>query len=521
MKAKLGHVKSFIQENMVLILVVIFGVVLCYGKHAITTNIGIDTEQYVLGIYGKDWVIEQLGRFGHYYSIMLLNLWHYNPYMNGIAFLIIFSLAILAWCYTFYMISGNTGKWRYLLFSIIFMTSPLWATQFYFSLQQGAIALLFQAVSFISLFDFLLYGKENSIALNVIELIISLLLATYAIGTYQSFPGLHLTEAAACLLLMFDRMTNDESLQDVHKCFWKKTGIVVVHFLVSYCAYMLICKVMKWGTSDYLQVKWGKKPVREIIGNLYRDFKNIVFGKDVYAGYILLVSLILLLILVVKFFLSKKNIWLKFDYIIMIIGNVICMIALNIVIGGIPADRARLPVTFTVAFLGMYSFYMIWKMLPASYLQKMIVLITGIVMVISIGSQLERSQTLFYTDDICNMQQYEVGADIIHEIGLLGGNDQANVIFVGKWVAPLNPSCLRQGPIGASSFEWDYQKKKPTNGSRRACLYLCAAFGKQYNVNYDKKTQKAAKKMAKDMPCYPSEGYIQKIDDTFVIKLSN
>ena len=138
---------------------------------------------------------------------------------------------------------------------------------------------------------------------------------------------------------------------------------------------------------------------------------------------------------------------------------------------------------------------------------------------VSVWTQLGRCQRLFYTDDICNMQEYEVGQDIVKEIEALGGDSQARLIFFGKWDAPLNDSCLKQGIIGVSSFKWDYYKKKPASGTRRSTLYLRAAFGKMYEIVSDEQQQAAAIQLAANAPSYPQEGYIQKMDDIFGIKL--
>ena len=521
MKEKIDSLKSFTENHRLLIGFTFLAVLVCYGSHALSMNIGIDTEQYISGIYAKPWVIGALGRFGYYYSIMMLNLGHYNPYMNGVAFLLIFSLAILAWCYAFYKISGKNGKIQYVIFAAIFLTNPLWATHFYFSLQQGAVAfaLLLQAVAFILLFDFLINGERNTKIKNIWEVVLSIALALYAVGTYQSFPGLHLSEAAACLMLLFERMLKEENSVETHKKFWKKMLAVIVHFLFTYLLYTALCKIMNWGTSDYLQLKWGKRPVAKILWSIGRDFKNILVGGDVYAGYALLVSCILFLILVWKALRSKMNIWLKLDYLLLVAGNFLCMLALNIVIGEIPADRARLPVAFGVAFLGMYTLSRIWEAVPQSYIRNGVIIAAGAAMAVSVACQLSRSQTLFYTEDVCNAQQFEVGADIVRQIEMLGGNNQSTVVFTGKWSAPLNPSCRKQKPIGSSSFEWGYKKKKPAGATRRAGLYLNAAFGMAYHIVEDTDVQKQAVEFSREMPCYPQTGYVEKMGDVFVIKL--
>ena len=75
--------------------------------------------------------------------------------------------------------------------------------------------------------------------------------------------------------------------------------------------------------------------------------------------------------------------------------------------------------------------------------------------------------------------------------------------------------------IGYACGAVDYYKKKPASGTRRSTLYLRAAFGKMYEIVSDEQQQAAAIQLAANAPSYPQEGYIQKMDDIFVIKLSD
>lgn len=494
--------------------------ILCYGVHAFSLNIGIDTEQFIIGDYGKNWIIQNLGRFGYYYSAMALNGGHYNPYMNGIMFLIFFCATALLWPYILYRISGKNERYRYILFPAIFLTHPIWATQFYFTLQQAAVvfAAFLQAVSFLLLFDVLL-NEENGKFKKTGLFVLAVFCSFYAIGTYQAFPGLHIVEAAACLLVLFDRTADEEDSLQSHILFWKRALLVVTHFLISYFLYSLVCKIMNWGTSNYLQVKWGNAPARDIIVNLWNDFKDILLGKGVYTGWILLLSVVLLIALTGQMLCSKRNIWLKIDYVLLVAGNVIAIIMLNIVIGGVPADRARLPVIFATAFLGMYTFSHCGELVKGS-VGSLISISAGLVIILSLFMQTHRLQQLFYTDDICSMQQYEVGADIVRDIEAVGGDEYSTVVFVGKWDAPLNGSCLKQSPIGVSSFNWDYRADQPTSGTRRSALYLCAAFGKYYNTAPDDNQRSLAVSLAEEMPSYPENGYIQNKHGIIVVKFS-
>lgn len=494
---------------------------ICYANHVWSTNIGIDTEQYIIGMYGKEWVLQGLGRFGCYYTTMLFNMGKFNPYANGLFFLLLFSSAIVAWGYLFNLINNEKKHYIYGIFSIVLVSHPLWVTQFYFSLQEAAIAMGFfaQAVSFILLFDILLNNRTG--IGKWITLGISALCAIWAFGTYQTFAGMHLAEAAGCLLLLFETMRTTCTETEFQRTFWKRTFAVVGHFLVSFLLYQVVCKVFQWGTSNYLQIRWGTESKREIIQKLWEDFRNILFGKEVYAGWIVLAAIAVIVVLIIKEIWEKESLWMKLEYIGLLFGNIICMIALNIVIGEVPADRARLTVAFSTAFLGMYVIHKCTQVTKSSLLSAGLLGGVGVVVGLSVICQIDRTQTLLYTDTICNEQQYEVGNDIVKNIQQLGGQKEDTVIIVGKWDAPLNNACLKQAPIGVSSFHWDYSKKKPTSGTRRAVLYLNAAFGKNYQYEITEEQREAIVEFARYMPSYPEQGYVNQKDNIYVVKLSD
>ena len=46
------EIKGFLEQQKMLLIFTLFTVVLCYFKHAMSTNVGIDTEQYIMGAYG-------------------------------------------------------------------------------------------------------------------------------------------------------------------------------------------------------------------------------------------------------------------------------------------------------------------------------------------------------------------------------------------------------------------------------------------------------------------------------------
>ena len=98
------------------------------------------------------------------FSSPKINMGQFNPYANGLFFLVLFSSAVLAWIYVFNLINDGKKKYCYGIFSVILISHPLWVTQFYFSLQEAAIAIGFfvQVLVFILLFDVLLNNRTST-----------------------------------------------------------------------------------------------------------------------------------------------------------------------------------------------------------------------------------------------------------------------------------------------------------------------------------------------------------------------
>lgn len=79
MKQFTKEISVFMREKCWSMLITFLAVVMCYGKHAFSTNIDIDTEELILrGTSNMDgWL--QIGRFGGYYSKKFTGgMWH-NP----------------------------------------------------------------------------------------------------------------------------------------------------------------------------------------------------------------------------------------------------------------------------------------------------------------------------------------------------------------------------------------------------------------------------------------------------------
>ncbi len=241
-------IKQFLNNKFHLCFTVIL-LALMYWGHAFSMNIGIDVEQYINHIYGKEWLLNGLGRFGTYYSIMLTNLFEYNPFMNGFMFLISFCSAVIVWSFVFYLL-GIHNQMALIVFSTLFITNPIWAYQLYFSHQQAAIMLAFLLQGLGALLLYLSLDKRNNKYIRVAYMILAGLGQVWAFGTYQSFVSLALAEYTTLVLLLYRK---DIQFMDQQIACRKWTNNVLIygsHFLVSFACYELILQVKNWGVQN-------------------------------------------------------------------------------------------------------------------------------------------------------------------------------------------------------------------------------------------------------------------------------
>ncbi|WP_026523836.1 glucosyltransferase domain-containing protein [Butyrivibrio sp. MB2005] len=516
--------KRFISEKRYSVILSVAITVLLYYSHAMSTNIGIDAEQFIGGDYGKEWLLNGLGRFGFYYSSRLINIGGYNVYLNGLLFLMFFSAATVIWCYVLEKFSGGWNGPLYPLFSAIFVSYPIWMNQFYFSHQQASmtIALFLQSISFALLFDVLESRCKSKTV--VVKVVISVLFAVWAFGTYQSFAGMHLACAAACLMLYLDVLAEKtEDHKEVHKAFWKAVLIFAIHFIVSFIIYEVILKVFNWGSSDYLSFGWETQPFSKVVRRIFRDLQRALLGQRTYSGYILLAGLVVIMFIrivdIVRGECKFKGAALV-DYFLILVGNLLAMISLNIVTGNIPATRARFMVAFTTAFIGTYAVNLAYEK-REQLIGKCSFSVLVVVVCISLFMQVGKLQKLIYTNDVCNSQQYEVGSDLVSLIKYRGGcENPMPTFFIGRWEAPLNAACEKSAQIGESSFAYRYDESDKTSGSRRSALYLNAAFGTEF-INVEDEAMKArAVEIGTTLDMYPSDGCVYVGDDIIVVKLS-
>ena len=115
-----------------------------YGSWAYTYFVSFDAEgQYRLSDANRwytSWIY--LGRWGFYYLKRLLNVELSNPYYSIAVYLICFPLSAVIWSFVLHQWLKIQKQVLFFVFSIVYLTQPIWALQFAYRNQIEACSIV-------------------------------------------------------------------------------------------------------------------------------------------------------------------------------------------------------------------------------------------------------------------------------------------------------------------------------------------------------------------------------------------
>lgn len=509
---------SFIREKIVAVAVVFFCVLLCYAKHAFTLNVGIDTEDLILGGMSNlnGWLT--IGRFGGYYSKCILGLLEYNPYFSGVLFMLFFSLSAILWMYNFYIYGGKKRNYPYWLFGILYTTAQIWCFIFYFSMLQLelAIGVCCAALAVYLVFDALCH--DRSLLRKIADYIAGAVLLIWGIASYQAILVVYLVGCIATYLVYY--RSRFETDQVNMKDSWYKIIVLAVHFVVSYVGYAVVSKLFFSG-SAYLesQIKWGVQPVKTVIHTILHCIRKVYFGNDIAHSYLMLVVFLLFVADMGYVATRKQSLGSRITYILVIAALGISPFALYIYMGSDTQLRTQFAFALYASFAAMY--------LSGWFADKLVIRTKRVGVILSIlllafgYKQMAVNLRLWYTDDVCNQQDQIVAENVCNAVSELGLGEipEESVVIVGCKQVNLTPVSLHYDMFGTSNFVWDYSN--PAGSTIRSLAYIKAVTGIDYTAGNDEQRSIAIEK-GKDMPIYPNPGYVKYVKeaDLIIVKLS-
>ncbi len=501
--------KRFIKKHLMSISIILAVILITYGIKLFNLSISIDNEAAIVSADSIYNAWNSMGRIGLTFLKKVLGVSVYNPYL-AIAFMNVFLLVTcIIYGSLFDYLLGDLHIFPFLVFSTIFVTSPILAEQLGFVMQSVEV-LIGMCLIGISIFLFYLSLEKN----NLIQLLIGILLAGLAFSIYQALITLFVAVSIGTVVLYYKK--NKPTLRNALIVILK----LIITFLISVSLYYVVCfiyfRITGLSKTDYTgdQIGWKTNGIKESLRNILSYLYASYFSKRIFYNYNLLISTILISISGINSVIKKEY---NFIYYIVIGSLIISPFLMGLILGGTPSVRTELCKVFSIAFMNMFlvdslDFYkdnVIKKyMLPA-------------LVIITLLNQSIVTTRLYYTEYITNLEESSIATKISNEIGQLSGNYSTGqkVIFVGRLQLNRNNSCFKREDlelVGYSHFEVSFSV---VHGS-----YLMNMYMNTLGNNYLLPTEVEINNLKKDydeMPSWPSKGSIKKVNDCIIVKLSN
>ncbi|HBT97762.1 MAG TPA: hypothetical protein DEB25_09120 [Desulfobulbaceae bacterium] len=533
-KASLKNFGDFCRHNAPLVIMVGMALFLTHGVKLVVFSIGIDTELFLIQKPTSLITNLQIGRFGLAWLQSFLYGAGFNPVL-GFAGAVCFTwLFTLSWCYIIALFSKNTGRNdRLIPFALLFMTSPIWAEQFYFVFQATEIAAMVFICPFAIYFLFkgvLENNWANALAAGA--------MLVFMISVYQTLVLLFVCGLFACFLLLREN-------SDYEGKVYLRLGIkLLVAVLIAIALYFFLAKIIgriaNTGESVYLETlnMWGKQSVwrsiAKILGFCYAvTIGNIPWVQDIAKPIIekaahgnpdlisyfrnsvnitsnaLLLPGCLLFILVIIRQIRKKISDARMPYLLAGLAVPCCIVVPAMAGGAFPPVRTLFALPFSTAFM---LFFLI------DHTRKPIGAIITVLALLVAAHQGQVTAQLYYAD----YRRYQDDRQFARNLGealtpfdaprgfplAMVGSRRATSVFGADFF---------QGQVsGYSFFEW--REKSPYEGGERGVPFM-RALGFQYGVA-SLPQMNAARAAALSMPSYPRAGSIKRLPDMIVVKLS-
>jgi len=362
-------------------------------------------------------------------------------------------------CYLFARITNAIAKPNkaYLIFTGLFVTSPIIAEMFNFSILSFEISLGMLLIVLSVLLCYMAFEKKITFFL-----LISVALAMFSFSIYQALPTFYIASVLCCMSLLV--MQRKDS-QLTHKYYWSIAGIWLLCFFGAMLLYQLLpyAYLALTGSGDALnggayltsQINWGKLPVADVLGIIKQTLSEIVLGKGYFYSLALLSGILLVTITYISLLAKDKLRGVKKYYLILSLGGLIVAPFLLIFVIGNNGDiRTKMPALqlmtaflfyFTYSYVRHYGIKFVCLILAAAF----------------IFLQITKTTNLFYVEHMKYEEDVALTQRIIGRLDQLGFNDYGNykLVILGNHVSQLPMMIRTEAVLGKSFFEWDASTK--------------------------------------------------------------
>jgi len=527
-KINLKKFCDFCKNNAPLLVATALALFFCYGIKLCQYSIGIDSELIMMSkriIYGfpvRIYGHTGQGRFGLDLLNLLFNIkGGYNPITAFFGAFCLIWLFTISHAYIIALFCKNTGKNNALIpFALVFISSPIWAEIFYYFFLAREVALM------VLLCPFTIYimfkGFIDNEKSKIIFAFLSLIFMT---SVYQAMVPFFCCNVFICFMLFLEA-------SDYEQKFYRNLCLkIFAMFVCAMVVYAVIYKILiPFAYTGYqLHVEgmnmWGRISIKDNISNIL-EFARVITGmyqsnifdillfipstnkSNIFGNILLLPIALLFIIKCIDIARKKMASDKKTLYIIAAIGIPLSIIFLAILGGNAPPIRAMFFLPLAFAFM----FFFLIK----NYSKKFCIAIVCLALFTAayqaqITAQLLYSDQLRYNEDV--RMAYEI-RDKIVQVSL--SNENLPVAIIGKSKIAekfhANADFMQGEVIGYSFFEWGQ--------SSEWTLKFMRCLGINFNVPNDEQIERASNE-AVNMPSYPDSGFVKKLPDVIVVKLSD
>jgi len=529
----LGSFCKFCKNNIALLIAITIALFFCYGIKLFQYSIGIDTEQFLAHKTQQFEHFVQIGRFGFTFLHWLLHINEFNPFTASLSTFCLIWLFTVSWSYIIAIFQQKTEKnYALIPFALVFITSPIWAEQFYFTLQSTEVAFMVLLCPFAIYFLFkgFIYNEIG----KIIFAFLSLVLMT---SVYQAMAVLFCCGMFACFLLLLETSNYKPSVYR-NLCLKFLVTVTAAMILYSIIDRVIIPPIFNIEKSLYFDNmnQWGQISVKEsilkislfayiltvgtipqiqeiassiIANNVGMEKANAIVNDSRVFGNILLLPLAIFFIIKVANIARKKILsGNRFLYVLAGILIPLSIMFLAITGGSKPPMRAVYVLPFAFAFM----FFFLMKI----YSKKTFAVI-AILALLTATYQAQITAQLFYSDQLRYNEDVRLAYEIQDIIIKTDSTENLPIVIIGNYDVSkkFHANFLKGEIIGYSFFEFG----KDTREKTERCLDFMRSLGINFNSPSDEQLERAINEAA-SMPSYPNIGYIKKFPNVIVVKFS-
>lgn len=503
---------DYFKKNGIQSVFLLIFICLIYGSTAFSNNFYVDAEAVINhpgGVY--NW--NEIGRFGLIGLKFLIGSNWYNPYLEGVLFLLTYWILACLSVYLISVLMKKEDKLLSTLFAGLALFYPTYADQFMFRFQAFEIAFAMMLVIVAGLlFIQFLNTRKKGYAVAVV------LLEVFSFGIYQSMVNLMIVVFAIIYLFTIAVYEKKERIYLIVSS--------IILFVIGFAIYEVIVKLF-FSSGTYLSdsVGWFSGDLKATLMNLLAYFKHVLLSQDIFYPYTFSVTFILSLGIIVYFVISKKK---KLGaYLLGIFAMLASPFLLAVLTGSPTAYRAQCMLPFACAALLVFVANELVIGFGQNNKRKNIIQYVSVAVMISlIIVQCSVVLRLFYTQDTIRKNDEIVSVEIMNRL-----NDYETegvpIVFVGYLEPGTNGSCYTkeqaQSFLAYSLYGFAYVDGIPVENADYCNTHRILGYYETLGFEYTYPTVEVVNKAIAENPdieCWSSNNSIVATDDYVLIRLS-